>query len=230
MVFQESLASLIMYLILFTIMSVVYLKALNKVLKSKYAIIPLILLAVLVFLNFHAIYFDLTNRLDATEATLVYIVMLKLATVVHGIFYLTVLLANFKGLKDTVKEFNAAQRNFIVTTIALTSISASLHSYSWNYYRYFIALNIVLFLAFILNSVVAYSFDYKLYVLYITIMFIPLIMLLRASNNIINEFKYEAYKQSIEIMIVTLIASITYGLVIYKYEVRTRIEVANIEK
>lgn len=197
--------------------SIVYLQILNSMLKSRYWPVAMMFFFGLFVLS-------LTSMINSFQAAIPidvkpYIVMLvlKLIVVSHGIYYITVELGRFQGLRNTAISLEEHEIFIVLSSISLTNIMINLHTIHWATERIAITVLFNILFIYLAVKIVYYIGDFKYYLIYAVPMLLAytLIALLDNTYNIQHSIVSSETQVA---MISTLVIATSYLFILMRFQ------------
>lgn len=197
---------------------VIYLKVLSVMLKNKNWKIALGIFFAIFMYTLVQMILDL--YLDTPVTTLPYtrLLMLKLVTMAHGIYFLSVEMGHSQGVRKTTVSLKENEVLIVLTTLSLSNIMINIHTLSWNFERGLIALVFNVLFSYLVVNVVFYLGEIKYYFIYAAPMIIVFGGMSLLSSGYSSD-KMTPFLQSQMGIILTMILSAIYLFVKMQYEV-----------
>ncbi len=200
------------------VLCVVYLKILSAILKNKYWKLALgIFFAIFMFTLVQMI-LDLHLEIPVNSVPYTKLLVLKLITIAHGIYFLSVELGHSQGLRKTTVSLKENEILIVLLTLSLTNIMVNMHTLVWNFERGLIALAFNVFFVYLVVNVVFYLGEIKYYFIYA----IPMLVVFGGMSVLSKNYsidKMAPFLQSQVGIILTMILSAVYLFVKMQYEV-----------
>ncbi len=141
--------------------TLIYLGTLHYMLRSKLWFIPLIIIIGLFGYTMFEMNTDFQQESMGTVNHLIMLVALKTTVMLHGIYYLSVLLGKYIGIKKATISLKENEVFIVLISLALVLIMNNVHTFSWSFDRGVLINLINLFMVYVLVNVVFYLGEIK---------------------------------------------------------------------
>lgn len=196
---------------------VVYLMMVSNILKSKYWYLAMAFFTALFLLALVSMISSFQSNIPINVKPYIITLVLKLVVISHGIYYITVELGHFQGLRNTVLKLKENEIFIVLFSISLTNTMINLHTLHWNTER--LVLNMLFNLLFIYLAVkiVFYIGEFKYYLIYAVPMLIVYILI--AALNGTYEIEHKIVSSETQVAIIsTLVVATIYLLILMKFQ------------
>ncbi len=205
------------YTICLILATLIYLGSLHYMLKSKFWIIPLLILATIFGLTMFIINKDFQMQSYGSINKILMLAGLKLAVILHGIYYLSVLLGKYIGLKKATLSLKENEVLIVLMSIVVIIIMNNVHTFPWDVDRAIIMNIVNLVMIYILVNVVFYLGEVKYFFVYAVPVFLAFTYFYFNSSGCVDE-KSLAFSQMQAGLIGTLLFSSVYFAIKIKLE------------
>lgn len=206
--------------------SILYLKIINSILKSKFWPIAMMIFCGLFVLAFSSMIHSYQNSISASITPYIITVILKFLVISHGIYYITVEIGRFQGLRNTVIELQEHEILIVLLSISLTNTMVNVHTLSWTTERLIITILFNILFIYLAVKIVFYIGEFKYYLIYaipMLIVYTILVMLshtYKIEHNIVSAETEVAIISALVVATVYLFALIRFQMVDSRKSVR----------
>ncbi len=192
--------------------TLVYLGALHFMLRGKLWFIPLIILFGLFGYTMFEMDQDFRQASMGTVDDLIFLVILKTAVILHGVYYLSVLLGKYIGLKKAVISLKESEVFIVLMSIVAIVVMNNVHTFRWNFDRGLIMNIINIVMVYIIVNVVFYLGEIKYFFIYAVPVFLVFMHNKQVGTAYADEKILAFYQMQVFLIISLLLSALYFGI------------------
>lgn len=197
--------------------NILYLKIINSILKSKIWPIAMVIFCGLFVLALNSMIHSYQSSIAVNITPYIITVILKFLVISHGIYYITVELGRFQGLRNTVIELQEHEVLIVLFSISLTNTMVNIHTLHWNTERLIITVLFNILFIYLAVKIVFYIGEFKYYLIYA----LPMLVVYAIISVLSKTYKIEHSIVSAETevaIISTLVIATVYLSILMRFQ------------
>lgn len=216
-VFDRNFLIVIGITVCLAILCIFYLRLLSNLLRGKGWRVALGIFVIIFVVTLVSMIIELRRPAPTTMTPYIVLLVLKMGTILQGIFYLSVELGRSQGLRKTVISLKENEVLIVLSSVVFTNIALNLHTMSWNLERGIIVSIFNFLFAYLIVNIVFYLGEIKYYLMYAVPMMLVFLGMRVLSGSFTPE-KTGAFLQTQVGIILTLVFSTVYLFIKMRYE------------